>query len=993
MARDPDVPAMPPLAPYRLTQTLGVDNLVDSSRVPPGFVYDCENLRHDRSASRVRTGFTTPSTWEDFSDTALTGIHSWRGDLPSTTTRREQLLAVGTLAATNTTKDVLFSNTLTTALPDGLGFTPVSGASLTATQADTFFAAFDRRVYGVNAKDGLFSWDGSAFVKYARLPTPTTVPATGGSEVVFDSQAFSSTLNPLLHQAYASSDATKLVVSLDTSTTSPFANVATKLSTTAAAGATAGASAAGARAYMVLPATLDLSSANPYLYAQSILVAMQSTLANATILRAYLVTDTVLLATVQTGTPDATNWFSLGNLSTGDATNIYVRRLSVENCPADLLSHAKYLVLEVADAGYSGGSGWTAYIGVTAADGFVANGGVGTLTYYKFISRTTAGARSPVSASTSVALSYYADGLTGAGLTGTHGSPFTKPRFRVNWAATDMAGADFLDVYRAQIDPANNTTAFDPNALSYFKVGAAAKSAKGIVTGFTVTAAGAAYATAPAVTLTGGGGTGAKAAAILVAGGVLAVVVLHPGTGYTSAPTVTFASGAAAATALIGADLTSFNDNLDELGLISDPINHPGLHDTAPPPGTGDDAPRYILSTGTRLVVGGTRNNPARMFVSNLNTTTDDTQVAGFPNVLFTDLDPDNDVGIGGFADVGLDYSDDIMGFSRRLNENIVFKRSGVWAFNIRSEGAADEHWYVDQLVRAPGLVSPRGHCRTPEGIFYASYDGLYFLRDGTEYAALASHKIQAWYDAIPAPLKAKIVCAYHPVERIVVVGIAEAGGARNSTVAVCDLRVKDPATETSGDAYFTPALWCWAGRWRIADGGTAVLPGLLFCDRQDDGSVHLYLARADSPPLDRQLLPTEANAWKDYGGTISYLLAPGWQEPAPGRRVKVMRRRLDFLTDGTAGKTGTAAATLTLQARGVSSTVPNTVTHVYPVYMEDLATDTDGLHSYAGEVERGAQGDLKGEAFRVRVEGTMSGNEEVRLGLVEAQFLDAGVP
>jgi hypothetical protein len=79
------------------------------------------------------------------------------------------------------------------------------------------------------------------------------------------------------------------------------------------------------------------------------------------------------------------------------------------------------------------------------------------------------------------------------------------------------------------------------------------------VTAITVTAGGTGYTSAPAVALTGGGGTGATAHAVLGtgadAGKVVSVVIDNHGTGYTSAPAVAFTGGAgngAAATASYG---------------------------------------------------------------------------------------------------------------------------------------------------------------------------------------------------------------------------------------------------------------------------------------------------------------------------------------------------------------------------------------------------------------------------------------------------------
>ena len=65
-----------------------------------------------------------------------------------------------------------------------------------------------------------------------------------------------------------------------------------------------------------------------------------------------------------------------------------------------------------------------------------------------------------------------------------------------------------------------------------------------------VTNGGSGYVTAPNVTFSGGGGgTGAQATAVINGGVVVAVLVTNGGTGYTSTPGVVFSSGAATATA------------------------------------------------------------------------------------------------------------------------------------------------------------------------------------------------------------------------------------------------------------------------------------------------------------------------------------------------------------------------------------------------------------------------------------------------------------
>lgn len=70
-----------------------------------------------------------------------------------------------------------------------------------------------------------------------------------------------------------------------------------------------------------------------------------------------------------------------------------------------------------------------------------------------------------------------------------------------------------------------------------------------------VTEHGANYTSAPTVAITGGGGTGAEAKAVVESGQVTGVIVTKPGYGYTSAPTVGFTGGGgtgATATANVG---------------------------------------------------------------------------------------------------------------------------------------------------------------------------------------------------------------------------------------------------------------------------------------------------------------------------------------------------------------------------------------------------------------------------------------------------------
>jgi hypothetical protein len=79
----------------------------------------------------------------------------------------------------------------------------------------------------------------------------------------------------------------------------------------------------------------------------------------------------------------------------------------------------------------------------------------------------------------------------------------------------------------------------------------------GSVTGATITAGGTGYTVAPTVTISGGSGSGATATASISGGAVTQVNITNGGTGYTtmlqgtSAPTISFSSGAATASATV----------------------------------------------------------------------------------------------------------------------------------------------------------------------------------------------------------------------------------------------------------------------------------------------------------------------------------------------------------------------------------------------------------------------------------------------------------
>ena len=78
----------------------------------------------------------------------------------------------------------------------------------------------------------------------------------------------------------------------------------------------------------------------------------------------------------------------------------------------------------------------------------------------------------------------------------------------------------------------------------------------------TVTAPGSAYATAPTVVFTGGGGTGATATATVSGGVVTGITITAAGTGYTTVPTISFTGGSA--TKALGAKVFGINFQQEE---------------------------------------------------------------------------------------------------------------------------------------------------------------------------------------------------------------------------------------------------------------------------------------------------------------------------------------------------------------------------------------------------------------------------------------------
>ena len=137
----------------------------------------------------------------------------------------------------------------------------------------------------------------------------------------------------------------------------------------------------------------------------------------------------------------------------------------------------------------------------------------------------------------------------------------------------------------------------------------------GIVTGIGVTSGGTGYAFPPVVTISGGGGTGATATAVLGTGasaGVITSINFTGGSGYTSAPTITIAppTATAVAAATLGSGATAgMVTSISTSGAITSiTVTNQGLgyssanlpNVTIAPPASGG-----VQATATAIVTGG----------------------------------------------------------------------------------------------------------------------------------------------------------------------------------------------------------------------------------------------------------------------------------------------------------------------------------------------------------------------------------------------------
>ena len=111
------------------------------------------------------------------------------------------------------------------------------------------------------------------------------------------------------------------------------------------------------------------------------------------------------------------------------------------------------------------------------------------------------------------------------------------PKTRISTYQGKSTGAAPISLARAS----SSSRYLARQNVNFQATAAATRTAGGLLNSITDTSGGDGYTTAPTVTITGGGGSGATAIVHVSADAVLAITISNHGTGYTSDPTVTIA--------------------------------------------------------------------------------------------------------------------------------------------------------------------------------------------------------------------------------------------------------------------------------------------------------------------------------------------------------------------------------------------------------------------------------------------------------------------
>ena len=149
---------------------------------------------------------------------------------------------------------------------------------------------------------------------------------------------------------------------------------------------------------------------------------------------------------------------------------------------------------------------------------------------------------------------------------------YTAPNSYLNFnggtlKASGSTTAWFTNMKGVYVYPGGGTIDDGGNAVT-FNQAILAPTGSG-VTSIPVTAQGTGYTDAPVVVLTGGGGSGATAVAVISGGSLTGFTITNPGVGYTSAPTVNLYGGGGTAPTLAAATLglNSATGGLTKTGL------------------------------------------------------------------------------------------------------------------------------------------------------------------------------------------------------------------------------------------------------------------------------------------------------------------------------------------------------------------------------------------------------------------------------------------
>lgn len=239
---------------------------------------------------------------------------------------------------------------------------------------------------------------------------------------------------------------------------------------------------------------------------------------------------------------------------------------------------------------------------------------------------------------------------------------------------------------------------------------------QGGVTAITVTTPGSGYTSAPTVAITGGGGSGATAHAVLGTGAdvgkVASVVIDNNGTGYTSAPTVAFTGGGgtgAAATASFG---TAANAVVAEMLGIADRLraviiaDGPNTTDNAAIAYRGDFGSKRVFVVDPAVLVldddGNTVVDPVSARVAGL--------IARIDNQLGFWWSPSNQeiYGIQGTARQIDFVLGDASSRANLLNENevaTIIRQDGFRLWGNRT-CSSDQKWAFLCVVRTADIIN-----------------------------------------------------------------------------------------------------------------------------------------------------------------------------------------------------------------------------------------------------------------------------------------------